>query len=153
MILCLYQPDGFRFILNGLENANSILNDKVFHIDDWNVIGEFAHDEQGGRHQAFYAPKMDVVCCGVKIKAGERVQIEQSLKYSEQESHELWSRAGLKEVEKWTASADPYSKITVSLCLAILPVFKFVKMALNTSIYLKILRYWITAVVSFLKAS
>jgi uncharacterized SAM-dependent methyltransferase len=99
-----------RFILNGLENANKILGENVFNLDDWYVIGEYVYDIAGGRHQAFYAPKKDLVVKGVHIQEGERVQVEQSLKYSEEESEFLWKGAGLKEVKKWSASDIEYSK-------------------------------------------
>jgi hypothetical protein len=98
-----------------LENANGILSEKVFNIDDWNVIGEYVYDVEGGRHQAFYSPKRDVICMGVEIQAGERVQVEQSLKYSDTESRVLWDLTGLKEIEKWSASTEQYSKSELSL--------------------------------------
>ncbi|KAI9736455.1 MAG: hypothetical protein M1818_006189 [Claussenomyces sp. TS43310] len=100
-----------KFILNGLSHANTLLREKVFDVDEWEVIGEFIHDKEGGRHQAFYAPKKDVLCCDVRIKAGERVQVEQSLKYSKDESRVLWARSELREVGKWSASTESYSKI------------------------------------------
>jgi L-histidine Nalpha-methyltransferase / hercynylcysteine S-oxide synthase len=109
MILRNVLTDCFSFILNGLENANHILNEKVFNINDWKVIGEYVYDGEGGRHQAFYSPKKDVTCIGVCIQEGERVQVEQSLKYSADESRILWEQAGLKEIRKWSASAESYS--------------------------------------------
>jgi hypothetical protein len=99
-----------RFVLNGLENANHILGENVFNIDDWRVIGEYVYDLKGGRHQAFYSPKKDVKCLGVCIEKGERVQVEQSLKYSDEESRVLWELAGLKEIGKWSSSTEAYSK-------------------------------------------
>lgn len=98
-----------RFILNGLENANHVLNEQTFDIDDWEVIGEYVYDSEGGRHQAFYSPKRDVTCAGVTIREGERVKVEESLKYSEEESKALWDHAGLKEVGRWSASKESYS--------------------------------------------
>lgn len=100
----------YSFVLNGLENANHILGAKVFNLDDWRVIGEYVYDVEGGRHQAFYSPKKDVKCLGVRIAEGERVQVEQSLKYSNEESQLLWELAGLKEIGKWSASRESYSK-------------------------------------------
>lgn len=52
---------------------------------------------------------------GVEIQAGERVQVEQSLKYSDTESRVLWDLTGLKEIEKWSASTEQYSKSELSL--------------------------------------
>ncbi|KFY00105.1 hypothetical protein V490_01483 [Pseudogymnoascus sp. VKM F-3557] len=98
-----------KFILNGLDNANSILGENVFDTNDWEVIGEYVCDKDGGRHQAFYAPKRDITIRGIFIEQGERIQVEQSLKYSQAESEAMWEAAGLKEVVKWTATKEPYN--------------------------------------------
>lgn len=99
-----------RFILNGLLQANVVLGEDIFKVEDWKVIGEYVYDAEGGRHQAFYAPVRDIEVLGVKIRAGERVQVEQSLKYSSEEAQRLWSTSGLEEISKWSASRDSYSK-------------------------------------------
>lgn len=116
-----------RFVLNGLLNANEIQGEQIFKIEDWKVIGEYVYDEQGGRHQAFYSPLRDVKIKDVHVKAGERVQVEQSLKYSPEEAKLLWRRAGLNEVTRWPASSDAYSEwtfclilFTVSFCQALI---------------------------------
>jgi len=96
--------------LNGLIHANEILGETVFNTDDWNVIGEYVYDIAGGRHQAFYSPTKDVHYEDVYIKAGERVQVEQSLKYSPEEAHKLWKSSGLVEISRWSASSESYSK-------------------------------------------
>ena len=96
--------------MNGLVHANNILGETVFNTDDWKVIGEYVHDAAGGRHQAFYSPIKDVVYKDVYIKAGERVQVEQSLKYSPEEAKELWKSSGLIEISRWAASTESYSK-------------------------------------------
>jgi L-histidine Nalpha-methyltransferase / hercynylcysteine S-oxide synthase len=99
-----------RFILNGLLHANNILGERVFELDDWKVIGEYVFDDRGGRHQAFYSPLRDIHYQDIHFKAGERVQVEQSLKFSAEEAARLWEGAGLKEVGRWSASSDAYSK-------------------------------------------
>lgn len=99
-----------RFILNGLANANVIYEEEVFKAKDWTVIGEYVFDKEGGRHQAFCSPIRDVSVKGVEIKAGERVQIEESLKYSPEESAEMWEASGLIEVQRMSASSDAYSE-------------------------------------------
>lgn len=43
------------------------------------------------------------------------MQVEQSLKYSQAESEAMWAAAGLKEVEKWGATKEQYSKFFQSL--------------------------------------
>lgn len=114
-----------------MENANRILNQKVFNVDDWKVIGEYVHDNEGGRHQAFYSPKKDVSACGVLVKEGERVQVEQSLKYSDEEVRTLWKQAGLKPVAKWSASTVDYSKfisksvLRFPILFLFFPIFMF----------------------------
>lgn len=90
-----------RFILNGLANANSILGKEVFKLDEWRAIGEYVYDEEGGRHQAFYSPVKDVVIFGETIQAYSRIQVEQSLKYSQAEAKRLWNTANLREVDQW----------------------------------------------------
>lgn len=99
--------------MNGLVQANKILGEEVFDIKDWKVIGEYVYDTQGGRHQAFYAPIRDVTVKGVIIKAEERVKIEVSLKYSPKEMTKLVQDAGMREVQKWSASNDQYSKFSI----------------------------------------
>lgn len=95
-----------RFILNGLVNANQILGEEVFNVEDWRVIGEYVYDDEGGRHQAFYSPVHDAVIFGETIKAHERIQVEQSLKYSQPAATKLWNTAGLTEVDKWEVGEE-----------------------------------------------
>jgi uncharacterized SAM-dependent methyltransferase len=91
------------------------LGEKIFDIDEWKIVGEYVYDGRGGRHQAFYSPKNDVECLGIFIKEGERVQVEESLKYSDEESQFLWDSAGLKEIGRWTAMHHTYSKLKIYL--------------------------------------
>jgi len=100
----------YRFILNGLLHANEILGERIFKLDEWKVIGEYAYDSEGGRHQAFYAPLYDIHFKDIHFKASERIQVEQSLKYSAEEASQLWEKSGLNEVGRWSASSDAYSK-------------------------------------------
>ena len=59
------------------------------------------YDDEGGRHQAFYAPVRDTVVLGELIRSHERIQVERSLKYSAVEAQRLWSRAGMTEIKQW----------------------------------------------------
>jgi len=90
-----------RFVLNGLRHANTVLGQTVFNERDWKVVGEYVFDDQGGRHQAFYAPLRDTLVMGELIKTHERIQVEQSLKFSPGEAQRLWNRAGMVEVGQW----------------------------------------------------
>lgn len=101
-----------RFLLNGLANANQILGEQVFKPEDWKAIGEYVYDEEGGRHQAFYSPVKEVVVFGETVQAYERVQVEQSLKYSQAEAKHLWNTAGLKEIDQWMLGQE-YGEYTV----------------------------------------
>ncbi|KAI1107028.1 C-type lectin protein [Jackrogersella minutella] len=97
-----------RFILNGLVHANEILGHKAFDLDDWQVLGEYVYDNEGGRHQAFYSPLRDTVVLGETIKAQERVQVEQSLKYSKAGCSNLWRSAGMIEADRWMTEDEDY---------------------------------------------
>ncbi|KAI5459770.1 C-type lectin protein [Mariannaea sp. PMI_226] len=91
-----------RFILNGLTHANELLGEQAFDVDDWRVIGEYVNDEDGGRHQAFLSPNRRIEALGSTVFPHERIQIEQSLKYSSEETRNLWASAGLIEMKHWT---------------------------------------------------
>ncbi|KAF4979752.1 hypothetical protein FZEAL_4109 [Fusarium zealandicum] len=91
-----------QFVLNGLTNANDLFGEEVFRVDEWRVIGEYVHDEEGGRHQAFLAPLHPTDVLGSRVMPHERIEIEQSLKYSEEEKVRLWTLAGLTEMGRWT---------------------------------------------------
>ncbi len=82
----------------------------MFDLDDWKVIGEYVYDCEGGRHQAFYSPLRDIRYQDIHFKAGERVQVEQSLKFSAEDAAQLWKDSDLSEVGRWSASSDAYSK-------------------------------------------
>lgn len=77
-------------------------------MDDWTVIGEYVYDVQGGHHQAFYAPVRDVTVLGEQIPAGERIKVEQSLKFSPENRKELLQAAGLVEKANWTTDDGDY---------------------------------------------
>ncbi|ORY63132.1 C-type lectin protein [Pseudomassariella vexata] len=86
-----------QFVLNGLRHANEVLGSEVFKEEDWRVIGEYVYDASGGRHQAAYSPIREVTVLGETIRAEERIQVEQSLKYSKEGMERLWNAAGLVE--------------------------------------------------------
>ncbi|KAI0111967.1 C-type lectin protein [Daldinia grandis] len=97
-----------RFLLNGLSHANEVLGHKAFDLDDWQVIGEYVYDIEGGRHQAFYSPPRDTIVLGEMVKAQERIQVEQSLKYSEEGCRNLWRSAGMIEADRWMTEDEDY---------------------------------------------
>ena len=95
-----------RFILNGLAHANEIFGEDVFQLEDWRVIGEYVYDVDGGRHQACVSPIRETVAMGTVIQADERVQIEQSLKYSKIGRDKLWRGAGFRELASWSRGSE-----------------------------------------------
>ncbi|GAB1318688.1 Ergothioneine biosynthesis protein 1 [Madurella fahalii] len=90
-----------EFILNGLRNANKVLEETAFIESEWRVIGEYVYDDEGGRHQAFYSPLRDTTVLGELIRPHDRIQVEQSLKYSPDEARELWDGAAMAELDQW----------------------------------------------------
>lgn len=51
---------------------------------------------------------------GATIRPHERIQVEQSLKYSKREADKLWNYAGLTEIGRWTRGEE-YGK---SACIS-----------------------------------
>ncbi|RKF58593.1 Ergothioneine biosynthesis protein 1 [Golovinomyces cichoracearum] len=99
-----------KFILNALNNANEILENQVFNLADWKVIGKYIHDEDGGRHEAFLTPIRDFYYDGkLLIKAGEPTEIERSLKFSCEETANLWKESRIIEFKRWTSESESYS--------------------------------------------
>ena len=82
---------------------------------DWRVIGEYVHDADGGRHQAFYVPVRPTVVFGETIETYERVHVEQSVKYSPAEADNLWRSAGLAETCKWQNKSKEHGTFFLSL--------------------------------------
>ncbi|KAI9814362.1 MAG: hypothetical protein M1826_002274 [Phylliscum demangeonii] len=94
------------FLRNGLAQANTLLGKAVFRQEDWTVIGEY--DAAAGRHQAFYSPTREFSFDGIIFRPGERIRIEESYKYSADESSQLWEAAGLRERERWANVTGDY---------------------------------------------
>lgn len=97
-----------RFLKNGLDNANRLLGSKQFDLNHWSGNGEY--DIAAGRHHAFVTPDVDVSIDGVLIRKDERVWIEESNKWSSDETARLWDAAGLREGAKWCNSTGDYGK-------------------------------------------
>lgn len=99
-----------KFIMSGLKNANLILGDKLFHLDEWIYLGEW--NAEAGRHQAYYVPKTDIKFSGklegVQVKAGEKIHIEYSYKFDEVDAALLWKNSGVVEVAKWANQKGDY---------------------------------------------
>jgi len=101
-----------EFTLNGLKHANKLLGYEAFKPTDWEAVGEY--DEEGGRHRAFVVPKTDVTVSGVALKQGEKVRIEESYKYSQAQSAELWRTSGAYEHFRFDNDAGDYGMTDLS---------------------------------------
>ncbi len=97
-----------EFVLNGLNHANRLLEKEAFKRGDWKVIGQY--DAREGRHQAFYSPHRDVEVEGVVVKAGERIRIEESYKYSAAQVSRLWQEAGMMPRASFGDASGEYSR-------------------------------------------
>jgi hypothetical protein len=56
---------------------------------------------------------------GIDFRAGERIKVEQSLKFSMEETQQIWKNSGLEEVKRWSALHDSYSESN-AMCLYLL---------------------------------
>ena len=105
-----------EFYLNGLAHANRLLGSNGFDLGVWDTVG--AYDEAAGRHQAFYVPTADAKVDGVFVKAGEKILVEESYKYSRPQSTELWQSSGFVAREVFGNSTNDYRKLHLQPCLA-----------------------------------
>lgn len=51
---------------------------------------------------------------GETVKAQERIQVEQSLKYSEEGCRNLWRSAGMIEADRWMTEDEDYGEWTTN---------------------------------------
>jgi EasF-like predicted methyltransferase len=100
------------FTLNGLWHANSVMEKEHFVRGEWEFVGEWNAEE--GRHQAYYEALKDITFDGalegVTVKKGEKINVEYSYKFDENESHLLWEHAGLADGARWSNDAGDYCK-------------------------------------------
>ena len=101
------------FVRNGLDHANDLLGKHAFDQSIWNVVGEY--DRAYGRHQVFLYPNADVRIENVIIRAGEKIHIEESNKYSASQTRDLWQAAGLKRTSAYGNDSNDYREF-VSTC-------------------------------------
>ncbi|KAK4994701.1 hypothetical protein LTR66_005325 [Elasticomyces elasticus] len=95
-----------EFVLNSLQHANRLMGRTVFNTQKWSVIGEY--NGTLGCHQAFVSPMVDVHINDAIIKSGERVLIEESYKYSSEQSRRLWVGANIAEDATWSKANGDY---------------------------------------------
>ncbi|KAK6428528.1 hypothetical protein LTR95_015330 [Oleoguttula sp. CCFEE 5521] len=97
-----------RFTINGLKHANKILGYDAFELDNWYAAGEYSATE--GLHRAHVVPRSDCIVAGVAIRGGERIRIEESVKYSAAQTRKLWDNGDVIEKTVWSNTAADYSK-------------------------------------------
>ena len=108
-----------EFYRNGLDHANKLLGFELFKQQDWDIVGEF--DEQHERHQAFALPKKDIDVQDFRFKAGERVRLENSYKFSSRRKSLLWNESGLDLRASYVLGnssqyCEPRNSLSFSIC-------------------------------------
>lgn len=134
-----------KFILNGLMHANKLMGKEVFRKEDWKVVGEY--DEVAGRHQAFYSPVRDVMVEGTLIRAGEKIRVEESYKYSLLQSNELWQRAGLMVQARFDNRINQYRKLVFHYTRSFFPFFA--SCLAQHQVYLTAIYNWLPSIPRF----
>ncbi|OQN97327.1 hypothetical protein B0A48_16391 [Cryoendolithus antarcticus] len=95
-----------RFTINGLNHANKILGYDAFDLNNWYAAGEYSAAE--GLHRAHVVPRSDCVVAGIAIRGGERIRIEESVKYSAAQTRKLWDNGDVIEKTVWSNTAGDY---------------------------------------------
>lgn len=110
-----------QFYENGLVHANRVLGFDAFKADEWEIVT--AYDVPGGRHHAYYSPKVDVVINGRAIGKGEKLHFEESVKYNRQQRDVLWREAALIAQAEFGNDADTYRAcLRHRLCSPYVPI-------------------------------
>lgn len=95
-----------EFIRNGLTHANNVLGQQAFNQNDWEVRGVYSQSE--GRHTASFRALRPVRIGSVSIREGEQIQIEESNKYNDAETRQLFQAAGLVRLATHVNRASDY---------------------------------------------
>jgi uncharacterized SAM-dependent methyltransferase len=95
-------------------HANAVLGFQAFKADEWEILTEYNNRE--GRHQACYAPNVDVVINGIKIPKGEKLVFEEAWKYGRDERDELWRNAALIPQVEFGNATDDYRELESHTC-------------------------------------
>ncbi|KAF7314700.1 DUF323 domain-containing protein [Mycena kentingensis (nom. inval.)] len=103
-----------KFIMNGLKAAGRALgNETLFDEANWEYVNNYEVSDR--RHEAFLKVRRShtVVVPSTKEEIrflkDERVKIEESFKFSENDAYTLFSEAGLRQIQRWTDPAARYS--------------------------------------------
>ncbi|KAI0081533.1 DUF323 domain-containing protein [Panus rudis PR-1116 ss-1] len=103
-----------EFIMNGLRHAGRILgNEELFSPGKWEYVNVYNEDLR--QHEAYYRSR-----CAQKIVdpvskseftflQDEKIKVEVSTKFSDEDAYKLFSDADLRPVHRWTDSTSSYS--------------------------------------------
>jgi EasF-like predicted methyltransferase len=100
------------FILNGLQQANRVLENDVFRPEDWDYIG--VYDEQQSAHQDYYVASknlvLDIAGTHIHIRENERVGSLQSAKWAEEDVRLVAHEANLEVAHCWKDIDESYGE-------------------------------------------
>ncbi|KAL5529074.1 hypothetical protein ACEPAG_5048 [Sanghuangporus baumii] len=129
--LAYNDPEGVTkdFIMNGLKVAGRALgNESLFTEGEWEYVNKYNVAER--RHEAFYKSTQDqkIAIPGtdklVSVLAGELVNIEISVKFSDKDAHTMFTDADLRPIMRWTDPTNQYSLWLLERPLFTFPLLK-----------------------------
>lgn len=95
------------FELNALQHANRILGHEAFKPDQWVYEGHV--DSAGGYHESNFKALANIRIADIDIRAGTKIKIERSHKYSRDDMLTLLNRSQLNLVKEYGCRRDLYS--------------------------------------------
>ncbi|CAG8922471.1 unnamed protein product [Penicillium salamii] len=95
-----------QFYENGLVHANTVLGFEAFKASEWEILT--GYDDREGRHQACYAPNIDVTINGITIPKGQKLVFEEAWKYGREERDQLWRNSNLIPQVEFENVTDDY---------------------------------------------
>jgi EasF-like predicted methyltransferase len=117
-----------EFILNGFSNANQILDDDVFAVNDWGFEGKWNPDLC--MHESFYVAQRDLTvnACGetYRFKSGETMRSIRSGKWPRAKVLEICNNAGGRVKELWMNENQSYGMLRVSIpaCRTLISLYR-----------------------------
>ena len=99
--------DTEAFELNALQHANRVLGREDFRRNQWAYVGHV--DSQGGYHESNFKALADVRVADIDIRAGSKIRIERSHKYSREDMRSLLDHAQLNLVREYGCRRELYS--------------------------------------------
>ncbi|KAF2162927.1 hypothetical protein M409DRAFT_26780 [Zasmidium cellare ATCC 36951] len=97
-----------------LVNANDQLGIKAFEPSEWIMTAEW--DPVSRPYANFLVPKKDVTLKDVKLKAGEKILVARSYKYSDEDTKEMLRNSKLKELQRYTDEDGHYGVYVLAPC-------------------------------------